>query len=243
MNSLRLPAVYAFFLFGVMVLSASEPKAVTVAADDDEFSIWEPDYSSSHGHLEGDTAATFNTFNAMENPVSGTQSVGGLSLGPIFGAPAITDAEVLCRFVRRHNKEFPIEVAEAFLTVGSRYGIRGDVALCQAIVETGWFRFDDGTAVRPDQHNYCGLGVTECGKVGNSFETVEQGVTAQMQHLYAYACKRLLPEGEQLIDPRFSLVTRGIAPNWDDLSNRWAMNPNYGRQILQLYQQLLESAQ
>jgi len=243
MDTLRLSAIYVFLLFGGMVLSASSPKVVAVEADDDEFSIWEPDYSSSHGHLDGDTAATFNTFNSAVNPASKIQSIGDISLSPIFGEPAITDAEVLCRFVRRYNKEFPIEVAEAFLTVGSRYGIRGDVALCQAIIETGWFRFADGTAVRPYQHNYCGLGVTECGKEGNSFETVEQGVTAQMQHLYAYACKKPLPEGEQLLDPRFSLVTRGIAPNWNDLSNRWAMNPNYGNQILQLYQQLLESAQ
>lgn len=243
MNTLRLSAVNAFLLFGVMALYASAPKVANVATDHDEFSIWEPDYSSSHGDLEGDTAATFNTFNSTESAASGPQADGELPLSPIFGKPAITDAEVLCRFVRRHNKDFPVEVAEAFLIVGNRYGIRGDVALCQAIIETGWFRFSDGTAVKPDQHNYCGLGVTERGKTGSSFETVEQGVTAQIQHLYAYACKHPLPEGEELLDPRFSFVTRGVAPNWNDLSNRWAMNPNYGRQILQLYQQLLDSAQ
>ena len=148
------------------------------------------------------------------------------------------DARTLWLFVRRHNADFPIEIAEAFLSIGRSYGIRGDVALCQAIIETGWFRFADGTAVTPDPHNYCGLGVTGRGQRGASFETIEDGVRAHLQHLYAYASTDPLPSGEPLLDPRFSLVKRGVASSWHDLSNRWAMNPNYGRQILTLYSQL-----
>ena len=144
--------------------------------------------------------------------------------------------------MRRNNKTFPVEIADAYIRVGRRYGIRGDIALCQAIIETGWFRFADGTAVTPDQHNYCGMGVTSRGMKGCAFETVEHGATAHIQHLVAYATRSPLPEGEQLLDPRFRLVTRGVAPNWTDLSNRWAMNPNYGNQIIQLFNQLLNYA-
>ncbi len=156
----------------------------------------------------------------------------------ICGSAEIRDPERIAAFVRRNNKDFPVEIAEAYIRVGDRYGIRGDIALCQAIIETGWFRFADGTAVTPDQHNYCGMGVTSRGMKGCSFETIDDGATAHIQHLYAYACRTPLPQGEQLLDPRFKLVSRGVAPNWTDLSNRWAMNPNYGNQILRLYNQL-----
>ena len=156
---------------------------------------------------------------------------------PIMGEPMI-EPEVLQRFVARHNPDFDPAIAEAYISVGRRYGIRGDIALCQSILETGWFKFSDGTMVSPDQHNYCGLGVTKRGERGSSFATIEEGVTAQIQHLYAYACAEPIPEGETLLDPRFKLVTRGVAPTWNDLSGRWAANDRYARSILKLYVQL-----
>jgi N-acetylmuramoyl-L-alanine amidase len=131
------------------------------------------------------------------------------------------------------------EIAKCFIEVGNKYGIRGDVAFCQSIIETGWFKFDGGTAVTPDQHNYCGLGVVSKGVKGNSFANVRDGVTAQIQHLYAYACKLAIPSDDEVLDPRFKYVTRGIAPHWEDLNNRWAMNNNYGQHIISMYEQLL----
>lgn len=156
---------------------------------------------------------------------------------PIMGEPLI-GADVMQRFVSRHNPDFDPAIAEAYITVGRRYGVRGDIALCQSILETGWFRFADGTKVTPDQHNYCGLGVVKRGERGNAFDTIEDGVTAQIQHLYAYACTAPIPKGERLLDPRFKLVTRGIAPTWNDLTGRWAANDRYARSILKLYVQL-----
>ncbi len=157
---------------------------------------------------------------------------------PILGETAVVDADRLFRFVSRHNPDFDISIARAYITVGQRYGIPGDIALCQGIVETGWFRFTGGTKVTPEQHNYCGLGVVRLGERGHSFASVEEGVTAQIQHLYAYACKNPLPRGERLVDPRFRLVSRGIAPTWADLAGRWAANNRYARSILKLYVEL-----
>lgn len=216
-----------------MVAWADSPSTVV---DDDEFSVWEPVYSTTAPAATcKNPDAEMSSFNF--SPAEERQ----LEYDQILGEPMVTDISALCAFVRRHNADFPLEIAQAFIDVGRRYGIRGDVALCQAIIETGWFRFADGTAVKSEQHNYCGMGVTGRGQLGNSFATVEDGVTAHIQHLYAYACKSPLPKGETLLDPRFSLVSRGVAPSWLDLSNRWAMNPNYGKQILNLYAQLLNS--
>ncbi len=155
---------------------------------------------------------------------------------------AVVDAESMWKFVSEVNADFPLELARHYYEVGTIYGIRGDIALCQAIIETGWFRFDKGTAVKPDQHNYCGLGVLKRGMKGHSFETPRDGVTAQIQHLYAYASTSPLPDGEQKLDKRFGLVNRGSALTWEELSGKWAANPRYGSDILNLYERMMASA-
>lgn len=191
--------------------------AGAITPDVDDFTVWT---------VSPDTIAVDDTVNEQQHEL-------------IFG-PSIIDPATMHAFVAQHNPDFPLEIAEAFYRLGALYGIRGDVALCQSIIETGWFLFGGGTAVTPDQHNYCGMGVTSLGVKGSCFDTVDDGVRAQLQHIYAYATRQPLPEGETLVDPRFSLVNRGVATTWHDLSNRWAMNPDYGRHILDIYARLVE---
>lgn len=239
---MRLPLLTLIFItIGTVTAAASSWE------DDDDYDVWEPVHSSPAKSPRKDKARIClspDSPDMLQYAVPAETvtteptaiAAGGIPES-ILGESQI-DAHTLWLFVRRHNADFPIEIAEAFLSIGRSYGIRGDVALCQAIIETGWFRFADGTAVTPDQHNYCGLGVTKRGQRGASFDTIEDGVRAHLQHLYAYASTEPLPIGEPLLDPRFSLVTRGVASSWHDLSNRWAMNPDYGQQILTIYSQL-----
>lgn len=208
----------------LLVLSVLGSNVHAAADDEDSIGPWDVIESPSVQYTEPDTALSSAEAAMM-----------------ILGEPRV-DAETMWRFVNKVNPDFPIEIARAYIEVGRRYGIRGDIALCQAVIETGWFRFADGTAVRPEQHNYCGLGVEKRGMTGCSFSSIEEGVTAQLQHLYAYAADTPLPDGEKIVDPRFKLVKRGCAQSWHDLSGRWAMNDRYGTQILSLYQRLLESA-
>lgn len=127
--------------------------------------------------------------------------------------------------IRKNNSSFDIIIAKAFFNIGPTYRISSLYAISQSIHETGWFRFQ-GSSVSPSQHNYCGLGATGGGVSGASFDTIEQGVEAQFQHLYAYGCKDELPEGVTLYDPRYNLVTRGKAPTWEELTGKWAV-PGY----------------
>lgn len=130
------------------------------------------------------------------------------------------------------------------------------MAISQSILETGWFKYA-GSAVTPEQHNYCGLGVTSNGVEGGKFNTIEDGVTAQLQHLFAYGSKDTL--NETTVDPRFKYVTRGIAPYWQQLAGRWACpgydtktydtpakamaaNNTYGQKIRAIYNQILGMA-
>ena len=154
------------------------------------------------------------------------------------------------KYIVTNNASFDIEIAKAFFKLAPKYGIDPTMAISQSILETGWFKYA-GSAVKPEQHNYCGLGVTSTGVEGGKFDAIEDGVTAQLQHLYAYGCKDTL--SETIIDPRFKYVTRGIAPYWEQLAGRWAVpgfdgtdaeaaikaGTTYGQKILKIRNGLL----
>lgn len=131
------------------------------------------------------------------------------------------------------------ELAKLFIEEGIIEGIRGDIAFCQSMHETGWLGY--GGQVLPEQNNYSGIGATNNSPVGKGawFETERIGVQAQIQHLKAYANKE--PLKQKLVDPRFHLVKRGIAPNWTDLNGKWAVpGPTYGQSVLLIYDELLK---
>ncbi|RXT02854.1 glucosaminidase domain-containing protein [Ammoniphilus sp. CFH 90114] len=157
---------------------------------------------------------------------------------PIMGSSQASVNQMIA-FVQRVNPNFNPAIARAFLPIGARYGVRGDVAFCQSIHETNWFRY--GGDVRADQNNFAGIGATG-GVPGNQFPSIEAGVTAQIQHLFAYATTSPLPQGEALVDPRFNLVQRGSAPYWEDLAGKWAV-PGYDRNRFSSLQQALEAGE
>lgn len=169
-----------------------------------------------------------------------------------------TDCTKAIKLILSKNKDFDVEIAKAFFKLSSKYGIDPMMAISQSILETGWFNYA-GSAVTADQHNYCGLGVTSTGVKGTAFDTVEDGVTAQLQHLFAYGCKEALPTDDKVLDPRFNLVTRGIAQYWQQLAGRWACpgydtktydtpekamlaGNTYGQKIKALYDQIITTA-
>jgi LysM repeat protein len=59
---------------------------------------------------------------------------------------------------------------------------------------------------------------------GNWFADQSTGIKAQIQHLKCYSSTE--PLNNECVDPRFNLVTRGIAPYITDLGGKWA-SPGY----------------
>lgn len=136
------------------------------------------------------------------------------------------------------------DLIDYYLEIGKEYGIRGDIAYLQAIKETNFFQFTG--LVQPHQNNYSGIWATGAALIGNepfngvspekmkfepgvhgvTFASPRIGVEAQIQHLYAYATTAPLPEGKELLSPRFIYVNRGCAPRWIDLGGKWAY-PGY----------------
>lgn len=162
--------------------------------------------------------------------------IGTYAATKIMGKQVAT-IDRMYQFVKSKNANFDREIAVQMYKMGEKYGVRGDIALCQSCVETGWFKYTGGTAVTADDHNYCGLGVTQKGKKGCQFSTVAEGCEAQIQHLFAYACKDPLPYAQ--VDPRFKYVTRGCATTWEALGGKWASSTSYGTNILSIYNQMM----
>lgn len=152
---------------------------------------------------------------------------------PILGENEL-DAATMDAFVRRVNPGYKYDFAGQYLDIGAKYGVRGDLAFAQSIHETGYFRFRG--RIPASYNNFAGLGATGSG-VPASFSSRARGIQAQIQHLFAYASIEPLKEAQ--IDPRFKLVQRGIAPNWEDLGGRWAVpGINYGEDIVGIWQKM-----
>lgn len=164
---------------------------------------------------------------------------------------SVLSAAQLQALMLKNNPDAPRELPALYLSIGADYGVRGDIAFCQAAKETGWWKY--GGLVQPYQNNYCGLSATgqaatgledlrgadpsqvafASGVHGAIFSTSKAGVEAHIQHLHAYACREPLPSGKKLLDPRYILITRNIAPLWIDLNGRWAVpGIGYGESIL-----------
>ena len=137
------------------------------------------------------------------------------------------------------------QLAEMFIEEGEAEGVRGDVAFAQSLHETGYFKF--GGIVLPTQNNYAGIGALNGNATGQaaSFPDPRTGVRAQIQHLKAYASTEALVN--ECVDPRFSLVARGVAPyvEWlgaaDNPQGRgWAVpGAGYGANVVKLLDQIL----
>lgn len=156
---------------------------------------------------------------------------------PIMGESVAVRGQLLM-YAKSLNKDFPVELPGLYLNIGKRYGIRGDIAFAQMLKETGFFKF--GGDVKREQNNFAGLGATG-GVEGASFSSLEDGVRAHIQHLYAYCSTKDVPAGEKVVDPRFGLVTRGSVTTWEGLNGKWAVpGDGYGESILAVHQKVLE---
>ena len=163
----------------------------------------------------------------------------------IMGQATATVAQMQA-YIKKVNPEVSnsvIKMIPLYITEGATEGVRGDIAFAQSCLETGNFTFT-GSAVTLSQNNFAGIGVTQTGMKGNSWESPQLGIRAQIQHLKAYACnQRLL---QICVDPRFTYVTRETAPyvEWLGIQENphhygWAAGKDYGQKIIQILNSIL----
>ena len=162
----------------------------------------------------------------------------------IMGAAEASE-EQMVHYIEKRNPQPKLncsveDIVRYYYEEAGREGIRPDVALCQALKETGFFAY--GGDVSPKQNNFCGLGATGNREPGASFATPQLGVRAHIQHLMAYATQEQ-PHGA-IVDPRYKHVVvnrpdiHGHITKWTGLNGVWAVpGTRYGQEILYLWQQ------
>lgn len=162
----------------------------------------------------------------------------------IFG-DAVANQGQMVNFIKKRNPEPKInctveELVKYYYEEAEFEGIRPDIAICQAIKETGTWHY--GGDVTPDQNNFCGLGTTGGGVKGAYFDTPRLGARAHIQHLLSYTTTR--PPKLAVIDPRYELIQKfrpqifGKIHNWVGLNGVWAVpGKHYGQDILNLWKQ------
>lgn len=182
---------------------------------------------------------------AVRDAMAGSGSPSGTGgYTKIMGEAAVTAAQ-MASYIKRVNPgvaQSVVDMLPLYLSEGAAEGVRGDVAFAQSCLETGNFGFS-GSAVRLEQNNFCGMGVTSNGMRGNSFDTPQIGIRAQIQHLKAYATVDALANA--CVDPRYKYVTRGSAPyvEWLGMQENpqglgWASGAGYGAKILAILEKV-----
>lgn len=161
---------------------------------------------------------------------------------PILGQSVLPKEQAIA-FIARSNIAPKLncsvaDLVEYYYQEATREGVRADLALSQALLETGFFRY--GGDVRPEQNNFCGLGTT-AGKRGAVFPDARTGVRAHIQHLMAYSTDRL--PSTDIVDPRYFLVWKmseryAQIRNWEELDGRWASGASYSAKIFAIYDRM-----
>jgi hypothetical protein len=118
------------------------------------------------------------------------------------------------------------EVLESYVGIGEAEGVRGDLALAQAIVETGWFTSDNTT-----RNNFAGIGDHGEDTIGGAFPDAVTGVQAHIQLLKKFAAGNRVALALPDAAPR----AKARAETWGQLAGTWASDPNYWDVVARVY--------
>jgi hypothetical protein len=162
----------------------------------------------------------------------------------IFGNSVATKGQAV-NLIKANGNEVKLDcsiedIVNLYWVEAEREGVRPDIALAQALVETGYFGY--GGTVKPKQNNFCGLGTTGKKVKGAKFKSPEIGVRAHIQHLLAYSVMK--KPSTNIVDPRYDLAhairkERGFIDKWSGLQGTWAMGSQYCEKIMVIYQAML----
>ncbi|MBE0650377.1 MAG: glucosaminidase domain-containing protein [Bacteroidales bacterium] len=145
---------------------------------------------------------------------------------------------MLTEFLEKNNPGISVkkarEIVSIYIQEADKEGVNYDVAFSQMCLETGFLRY--GGSVKPQQNNFCGLGVSSNDSHGLSFPSIRIGIRAHIQHLKAYATTARIKN--PIVDSRLRFVKRGSVKTIGELSGKWASDKHYSTKILSLMTRL-----
>lgn len=106
-----------------------------------------------------------------------------------------------------------------------KYDINPEVVFGQEMQETGWYSFQYD--VQPEQNNFAGLGAIGNGERGNYYKNQDEGVEAQVQHLWRYSHTGNFDY--PIVDQRWDNAAHlaGTIFTVQGMAGKWATDPNY----------------
>lgn len=165
--------------------------------------------------------------------------------GPTILGSSLLTADDLAAFARARGRAHPSvdveELARIYIDEGEAEGVRADLAWVQSLIETGYFSFA-GSMVKPEDHNYAGIGACDSCSRGHIYATPQLGARSQIQLLRTYAdasattARLARPVAGRAPE---QVGVRGCCATWMALAGVWATNRQYGISILRLYDDLL----
>ncbi|MBB6670310.1 hypothetical protein [Cohnella nanjingensis] len=165
---------------------------------------------------------------------------------PILG-PARCMAEEMRAYIHRRNPAAP-DVAECYLQMGERYGVRGDLAYCQAVYETkAWAN----ASVNVQESSAASAALTAARRrsalflrAGASASAGYDTEAAIEEHILRLGQFAALPVSSPYADADDSEGTgRRREVCWEDLNGVWRVpGLHYGQDIVAIWRKMLEWA-
>jgi hypothetical protein len=170
------------------------------------------------------------------------------SIDRLMGRGNISEVQAIVFFKANRDSvldRFP-DLVKIYREEGLSEGVNYDIAFCQMCWETDFLNVERYPQVL--QNNFANLGKGDALGQGYrqrnlqlaSFADLRLGIRAHIQHLKAYASTE--PLTQEVVDPRFHLVKRGIVSRVSELSGRWSADLDYGDKIMAVLRRLYESA-
>ena len=152
----------------------------------------------------------------------------------ILGSPEVEGESLRKWALAKGVKPQYAALAPTFVEEAKKWGVRGDIAFCQTILETGWFWKNDTVFdVKPEQNNFAGLGATGGGVPGDSFPDAVTGIRAQLQDL-ALRCDVKIAKEDMLsayARKVYDILVGYHFTMWKQLAGTWAADTTYWTQI------------
>ncbi len=137
---------------------------------------------------------------------------------------------------RGQPRRLTVDVADVialYISEGTAEGVRGDLALAQAIHETGYFTNSDTS-----RNNFAGIVHYDGTASGKAFPNALLGVRAQIQLLKKYAAGN----SASLANPNVAPRAGASASTWGQLAGRWATDTRYWNSIRTLHEAMSAQA-
>jgi murein DD-endopeptidase MepM/ murein hydrolase activator NlpD len=146
---------------------------------------------------------------------------------PIMGPPMAVPETVMAWWGNRPDPPrlgvTVDELVELYYQEGRDEGVRPEIALAQAVVETGHFTSSD-TAI----NNYAGIGHPDGAGSGGEFPSPSVGVRAHVQLLRAFAEGNDTDFANERVTPRAGARADTIV----ELAGTWATDPTYAEKVV-----------